>query len=309
MTRFAGRSRSELPDVPVLDVERLRTYQVPVARDSYDPRDAILYALGTGAGLSDEVDELDFVFERGLKVLPTLALVLGTPGFWLMDPKAGLDWPLILHGEQSLRLYRPLDPADELIGETRIGEIADKGPGKPALVRAYRTIKDGAGAVVAELSELWVLRGAGGFGGERVLPDFSPDIILDRSSDVALELPTSRNQAMIYRLSGDRNPLHIEPSTAARGGFERPILHGLSTMGLVARALAHLACNGDPGRLSSMAVRFTAPVYPGDRIRTEIWRNGSDIFFRASVPERELIVIDGGRATIDAFARNEGDVS
>ena len=280
---------------------------MPVARDLYDPRDAILYALGTGAGLSEEVDELDFVFERGLRVLPTLALVLGTPGFWLMDPKAGLDWPLILHGEQSLRLYRPLDPAGELIGETRIGEVADKGAGKPALVRAYRTIKDGSGKIVAELSELWVLRGAGGFGGERVLPGAAAVVLPDSPPDAALDLPTSRNQAMIYRLSGDRNPLHVDPSTAARGGFERPILHGLSTMGLAARALTHLACGGDPGRLSSMAVRFTAPVYPGERIRTEIWRDGGDIFFRASAPERGVIVIDGGQATIDAFARDEGD--
>jgi acyl dehydratase len=284
-------------------MERLRAYQVPVARDSYDPRDAILYALGTGAGLSEEVDEVDFVFERRLKVLPTLALVLGTPGFWAMDPKAGLDWPLILHGEQSLRLYRPLGPADELTGETRLGEVADKGPGKSALLRAYRTIRDSSGAVVADLSELWVLRGAGGFGGERELPGPAPVIMPDGLPGAALDLPTSRNQAMIYRLSGDRNPLHIEPSTAVRGGFERPILHGLSTMGLVARALAHLACEGDPARLSSLAVRFTAPVYPGDVIRTEIWRNGSDIFFRASVPERNLIVIDGGWATIDGFDR------
>jgi acyl dehydratase len=171
------------------------------------------------------------------------------------------------------------------------------------LLRAYRTIKDPSGVVVAELSEVWVLRGAGGFGGERMLPGPAPVVIPDGPPDAALDLPTSRNQALIYRLSGDRNPLHVEPATAALGGFERPILHGLSTMGLVARALAHLACDGDPVRLSSMAVLFAAPVYPGDRIRTEIWRNGSNIFFRASVPERDLIVIDGGRATIDAFAQ------
>lgn len=286
----------------VLDVERLRAYQVPGTRDAYDPRDAILYALGTGAGLSGEVDELDLVFERNIKVLPTLALVLGTPGFWPMDPKAGLDWLQILHGEQSLRLYRPLEPADELIGETRIGEIADKGPGKPAMVRIYRTLRDRSGQTVADLAELWVLRGAGGFGGERALPGDPPIVMPERAPDSALELPTSLNQAMIYRLSGDRNPLHVEPASAVRAGFDRPILHGLSTMGLAARALAHLACGGDPTRLSSMAVRFTAPVYPGDRLRTEIWRDGDAIFFRASVPERGVVAIDGGRATIGAFS-------
>lgn len=286
----------------VLDVARLQAYTVPVTRDRYDPRDAILYALGTGAGLSDTVDELDFVFERRFKVLPTLALVLGTPGFWLMDPKAGLDWPRVLHGEQSLRLFSPLEPQGELIGETRIGEIADKGPGKPAMFRAYRTLSTPSGRRVAELSELWVLREAGGFGGERNLPATVPVTIPDRPADAHIDLPTSVQQAMIYRLSGDRNPLHVEPETARIGGFDRPILHGLSTMGLVGRALVHLCCGGDPARLSKLAVRFTAPVYPGETIRTEVWQEGREIRFRAFAKEREVVVIDGGEATIDAFA-------
>ena len=234
--------------MPVLDVERLRRYKVPDARDLYDPRDAILYALGTGAGLSAQVDELDMVFERNLKVLPTMALVLGTAGFWLMDPAVGLDWPRILHGEQSLVLHRPLDPQDELTGSTRIGEIADKGPGKPALFRAYRTLKDLGGNVVAEMTELWVLREAGGFGGARALPGPDPEPLPAAPAPFSLDLPTSRQQALIYRLSGDRNPLHVHPETARLGGFDQPILHGLSTMGLVARALVHLHCGGDPQR-------------------------------------------------------------
>lgn len=290
-----------------LNLEKLRAYRVPSARDSYDARDAILYALGTGAGLTDAVDETDLVFERRLKVLPTLALVLGTPGFWLMDPKAGIDWLHVLHGEQSLRLYRPLEPNGELIGETRIGEVGDKRPGKPALFHAYRTLKTPGGSLVAELSELWVVRGAGGFGGERALPQQRPVTMPNRAPDAVLDLPTSPQQAMLYRLSGDRNPLHVDPETARKAGFERPILHGLSTMGLVGRALVHLCCGGDPDRLSSLSVRFTAPVLPGDNIRTEIWREGDEILFRARVPERQEIVIDGGVATIDAFARVGGD--
>lgn len=119
--------------------------------------------------------------------------------------------------------------------------------------------------------------------------------------DRTLDLPTARNQAMLYRLSGDRNPLHIDPATAAKAGFDRPILHGLSTFGLTARALAHLCCGGDPTRLSSLAARFTAPVLPGDTIRTEIWNGPGPIRFRARVPERGATVIDEGEATIDAF--------
>ena len=284
-----------------LDVARLRAYAVPSHRDSYDPRDAILYALGTGAGLSDTVDELDLLYERRLKVLPTMALVLGTAGFWPMDPKAGLDWPRILHGEQTLRLARPLASDDELVGATVIGDIADKGQGKPALVRATRTLRSLGGTTIATMDEVWVLRGAGGFGGERALPGAPPAISPERPPDAAIDLPTAPNQAALYRLSGDRNPLHVDPPAAAAAGFERPILHGLSTMGLIGRALVHRCCCGDPARLSSLAVRFTAPVFPGETIRTELWQEGGAIAFRASVPARDTIVIDGGRATIDAF--------
>lgn len=290
--------------MPVLDIDRLKAYSVAISRDVYDPRDTILYALGTGAGLSADLNELNFVFERNLKALPTLAFVLGTPGFWLMDPRTGIDWPQVLHGEQSLRLFRPLEPVGELIGETRIGEIADKGAGKPAMFRAYRTLTTPGGAKVAELSELWILRGAGGFGGEQTLPGSgpAPRPMPEREPDATLDLPTSPNQAMLYRLTGDRNPLHVEPETARIGGFERPILHGLSTLGLAARALIHLHCAGDPARLSSISARFTAPVYPGETVRTQSWQEDKAIRFRAIAAERDVTVIDGGAASIDDFA-------
>ncbi len=287
--------------MPILDVERLRAYSVPDCRDDYDARDTILYALGTGAGLSDAVDELHLLFERNLVALPTKALVLGTPGFWLMDPKVGLDWPQILHGEQSLKLFRPLEPQGSILGRTRIGDIADKGPGKPALFRAHRTLETMSGTPVAELDETWVLRGMGGFGGDRNLPEVPQVPVPQGDADAWLDLPTARNQAALYRLTGDRNPLHVEASTAKLGGFERPILHGLATMGLVGRAIIHLCAEGNPQRLSSIKLRFTAPVYPGETVRTEVWRHPDGILFRASSVERGIMVIDGGLATIDAF--------
>ncbi len=288
--------------MPVLDVERLQRYKVPEAHDLYDARDTILYALGTGAGLSSHVDDLGFVFERHLKALPSMAFVLGTPGFWLMDPAAGLDWPRILHGEQSLVLHRPLQAQGEIIGTTRIGDIADKGPGKPALFRVHRTLTDTSGALVAELSEVWVLRDAGGFGGERTLAGPPPVVMPDTAATHSLALPTSPQQALLYRLSGDRNPLHVEAETARIGGFDRPILHGLSTLGLAARALIHQHCAGDPMRLSSLSARFTAPVFPGETIATQSWQVGEDIMFRAIATERDVVVLDGGSATIDRFA-------
>jgi acyl dehydratase len=288
--------------MPVLDVDRLLRYKIPDARDLYDPRDAILYALGTGAGLSADVDELDMVFERNLKVLPTMASVLGTAGFWLMDPVVGLDWPRILQGEQSLTLHRPLDVQDELLGSTHIGEIVDNGPGKSAMFRTYRTVRDLGGNTVAELSELWIVREAGGFGGARRLPDPVPTHLPRSVAPFNLDLPTSRQQALIYRLSGDRNPLHIHPETAMLAGFGQPVLHGPSTLGLVARALIHQHCGGDPSRLSSISARFSEPVYPGETLRTESWHNGRNILFRAVALQRDTVVIEGGTAIIDRFA-------
>ncbi|WP_454882565.1 MaoC/PaaZ C-terminal domain-containing protein [Sphingomonas oryzagri] len=284
-----------------LDAARLRAYRVPETRDHYDRRDTILYALGVGAGLS-ELDETALVFERDLLALPTMALVLGTPGFWLMDRATGLDWQRILHGEQSFRLFRPLPPEGDVIGRTTIGELSDKGPGKPAMLRCTRELSDGVtGAKLAELEEIWVLRGAGGFGGDTIALTPASPPMPDRAPDAALALPTTRNQAMLYRLTGDRNPLHVDSGTAAVGGFERPILHGLATMGVAARALVHLACGGDPRRLSAMRLRFTAPVFPGDVILTELWEEEGALRFRARVSARGVTVIDGGSAKRDGF--------
>jgi acyl dehydratase len=284
-----------------IDVERLRAFRVPDSRDRYDPRETILYALGTGAGLAD-IDETGLVFERGLTALPTMALVLGTPGFWLMDRGLGLDWPQILHGEQSLRLHRPLDAVGDIRGVTTIGDLSDKGRGRPALLRCDRELFDAAtGAPVASLEEVWVLRGAGGFGGHN-LPVSAPlPPLPQRPADHRLDLPTSRQQALLYRLTGDRNPLHVDAATAQVAGFDRPILHGLSTFGLIGRALIHLACGGDARRLRTMRARFTAPVYPGDVVRTEVWDDGDALRFRASVPERGETVVDGGIAERDGF--------
>lgn len=279
-----------------LDVAKLLAYAIPDARDDYDPRDAIVYALGAGAGLSPDIDELRFLYERDLQVLPTMALVLGTPGFWPMDPGCGLDWLRILHGEQRLTLHRPLDSSGTLIGETRVSEIADKGPGKPALVRAVKQLRTPGGTLVAEAVETWVVRGAGGFGGACELPGEALAPVPDRAPDYAVSLPTALTQAAAYRLSGDRNPLHIDPATAMRAGFDRPILHGLATLAVAARALIHTACGGDAARLGSIAARFTAPVYPGETIATEIWE-GDSLHFRAKAVERGVTVIDNGIAT------------
>jgi len=285
-----------------LNVKKLRSYQVPETFHRYTPAETALYALGVGAGLAD-FDETRYVYEEVIVALPTMALVLGTPGFWLMNEATGLDWPNILHGEQALRLHRPLRPTEDIVGRTEIGELADKGPDRPAILRCSRELVDrNSGAPIASLEEIWVIRGAGGFGGEDA-PFFHPlPGMPEREPDAFLDLPTARNQAMLYRLTGDRNPLHIDQVIAARGGFDQPILHGLATMGVVGRALIRLCCDDDPSRLTAIRLRFTASVLPGDVVRTEVWRQGGIARFRARVLQREALVIDGGLAETAGFS-------
>lgn len=286
----------------MLNPDRLHAHRIEAVEEAYDPRDAILYALGVGAGLAD-FDETHLVFERGLTPLPTLALTLGTPGFWPMDPALGWDWPMILHGRQSLRLFRPLKVPGRVVGQTIVTDIADKGQGKAALVRAVRTLKTLSGAIIAVMEETWILRGAGGFGGARDLSPRPMPPAPDGPPAFAIDLPTSQQQAMLYRLSGDRNPLHIHAATAQGAGFDRPILHGLSTMGVIARAIVHGCAGDDPARLTGIELRFAAPVFPGETIRTEIWQEGNKrISFRASVPARGIVVADQGVAMLDDFS-------
>lgn len=283
-----------------LDVKKLLSYTIPETRDEYDPRDVILYALGVGAGLRSDIDETSLLFERDLQPLPTMALVLGSPGFWAMDPASGLEWLSILHGEQRLKIHEPFDTAGTLIGKIAVTDVADKGPGKPALVRARKELRTLSGLLVAETSETWFVQGAGGFGGERSLPPEPQFPIPDRDPDYAIDLPTTPAQAAVYRLSGDRNPLHIDRATAAQAGFDQPILHGLATMGIVGRALIHAACGGVASALREMNVRFTAPVFPGDSIRTHIWRDGEHLHFRAFRNDTQRCVIDNGFARVEA---------
>jgi acyl dehydratase len=286
------------------DETRYKSWHVPEVRQAYDERDTMFYALSVGAGLGRD-DELKFVFEKGvdqLVALPTMAVIIATPGFWLMDEALGVNWPQVLHGEQSLRLHRPLEATGDVICRTTLGPVADKGPGKPVLLQYARELSDAeTGAPVATMEEVYVLRGAGGYGGVNQ-PVSAPMVsVPKRSADGVLDLPTFPQQAMLYRLNGDRNPLHIDPTVAKAAGLARPVLHGLSTFGVVGRALVHLCCGGDPKRLSGMRLRFTSPVFPGDVIRTEVWEEDQVIRFRASVPARGDVVVDSGTAQCDNF--------
>ena len=293
-----------------LDPARLLGMEPIVTRQMLTKRDTILYALGVGAS------ELDFVFEERLKALPTMAVVLGYPGFIWRDPAMGVNWQKILHGEQSTILHAPLPVEGEIIGTTRIEALFDKGADKGAIALVTREIHNGAGTHLATVRGTTFLRGDGGFGGNHRLssPAASgsdgdgapkPHPLPDRAPYSIVTLPTSPDQALIYRLSGDLNPLHIDPAVATGAGFAAPILHGLATYGIVGRALLAGACNNDPARLTRMDARFSSPVYPGETIETAIWDEGAAdgrkrLAFRARVVERDLIILTNGYAETTA---------
>lgn len=282
-----------------MKLEKLLARSFPTVTESYTPKDVMLYALGVGAG-ADPMDkrELRYVYEADLKPIPSIASILGYPGFWLRDPALETDWLKLLHGEQYLEFHKPLGAAGEVRGDFRVIGVADKGPDKGAIVYFEKMISDARdGSPICSVRSTYFLRGDGGCGeyGER-LEAASP--LPDRAPDQVLDLPTLARQALIYRLSGDYNPIHADPAAAAEAGFAQPILHGLCTMGIVCRGLANAVCESDPDRLKSMAVRFSSPVFPGETIRLEIFAEAAEIRFRASVVERDLLVLDRGRATL-----------
>ena len=287
-----------------LDYKKLLALEIPAVEHSYGPKDCMLYALGLGLGQDPlNADELAFVYEKNLKVLPTFAVMQGYAAYWLRRPEIGVTWEKVVHGEQGLVLHQPVAPQGTVIGRTRILDVVDKGAGKGALIYSERAISDKAsGRLLATLTQTTFCRGDGGFGGpKREIPP--PHALPQRAPDGICDFSTRPEMALIYRLSGDTNALHVDPDFAKAAGFPRPVLHGLATFGVAGHELLKAVCGYDPSRLTAMAGRFSAPVFPGETIRTEFWRdNDKDlgvISFRARVVERDVIAIDHGRAQVD----------
>jgi acyl dehydratase len=279
--------------------DKLMALDIAPAEQIYDAKDCMLYALGVGLGHDPmNEDELAFVYEKDLKVLPTMATVLAHSGSLVRNPDSGINWVMVVNGEQGFALERPLSGEGVLIGRTKIVEVIDKGAGKGALLLTERKITDKAtGAPIGTVTQTIFCRGDGGFGGPpRQSPQ--PHPIPTRAPDAVCDFGTRPEMALIYRLSGDYNPLHAEPAAAKAAGFDRPILHGLGTFGVSGHALLKTVCGYDPARLKSFSCRFSAPVFPGETIRTEMWRDGPIVSFRARVVGRDVIAINHGRAEV-----------
>jgi acyl dehydratase len=281
-----------------LDCERLLNLEPIKTVQAYDAADTILYALGVGAGSDVECDPayLRYVYEDGLEALPTMSVVLAFPGPWASNPALGLDYKRLLHAEQSIILHRKVPTAGHVVGTTTVEAIYDKGAAKGALVYASRTIADlASGELIATVRFSYFLRSDGGFGGSSEGAPKPHPTPIERAPDGVIDLATRPEQALLYRLSGDYNPLHAAPAAAHQAGFPRPILHGLCTYGVAGRAALKLVCGDDPGRLRRFDARFSRPVYPGETLRTEVWREGPG---RAALSvraiERDIVVLQNG---------------
>jgi acyl dehydratase len=258
-------------------------------RRSWTSKDSLLYALGVGAG----VDELAFTTENTKdtpqRVLPTMAVVLGGGGV-PFDKLGSFNAALMLHGAQGIELLSEIPPDGEIESTGSIAAIWDKG--KAASVDLVSESVDVAtGKLLFRTKMTAFLRGEGGFGGER--GPASTFELPSRKADHEVRYETRIDQPLLYRLSGDRNPLHSDPSFAKMGGFDRPILHGLCTYGFTGRALLHTLCEGDPARFKSMEGRFSKPVMPGDDLLVSMWVEGNECLFQTKNQDGDVVFDQG----------------
>ena len=265
----------------------------------WDDRDTLLYAIGVGAGLGELAFSTENSHDLPQRVLPTFGVIVAI-GIAALSKVGDVNWGRLVHGSQSVRLHKPLSAAGELSVTSVVSDIQDKGEGRNAVITVTgRGVDPASGELVVETSAGLVIRGAGGFGGQ---PGESAAKVEypDRVPDLRTSQQVRDDQALIYRLSGDRNPLHSDPWFATeKAGFPKPILHGLCSYGFAGRALLHGLCDGDPSRFRSMASRFSAPVFPGETLTTSVWRTEDGVaVFRTEADGADgadrRVVLDNG---------------
>ncbi|MFT4936825.1 MAG: acyl dehydratase [Pseudoalteromonas distincta] len=283
--------------------------RTPARTFTYGDKDVMLYALGVGMG-QDPMNEteLPFVYEKNLKVIPTAATVLAAgaraaanagpaPQMPEGHRPSQINFLMVVHGEQKVELHKPLPTKGTFTVEGRTVGAFDKGKDKGAVVINESVWTDENGEKVATLTSSTFARGDGGFGGPTEgAPE--PHKVPERAPDMSVDFTTREDQALLYRLNGDRNPLHSDPESAKRSGFPRPILHGLCTYGITCRAILQAVTDFDPDQIKSHQARFSAPVFPGDTITVDIWKDGKEISFEARVKDRNATVIKNGLAVL-----------
>jgi acyl dehydratase len=268
------------------------------ARRAWTSKDALIYALGVGAGAADPLAELEFTTEntndKPQRALPTIAVVLGPLG-GAFGAIGSFNPAMLVHGEQGITLHREIPVEGELEAVSEITGIYDKGKGAVVVTESKATLVE-TGEPLFDTRMSAFIRGEGGWGGDRG-PSGTPNAAPEREPDHSVTVQTRHDQALIYRLSGDRNPLHSDPAFAAMGGFDRPILHGLCTYGFTGRALLHELCGSDPARFKGMDARFSSPVMPGEALTVKAWDDGDGSAIFQTCGQDGRVVIDAGRVT------------
>lgn len=280
-----------------IDYEKAMALKLEGVEFKWTDRETMLYALSVGMG-RDQLDEteLKFVFEKEpLKTVPSMASVLSRMN---LGHKTGHDRSKSVHGEQRLTLFRPLPPEGELIADAQITDIIDKGEGRGALIytKTDARLKSDGEPLYSIISTSFA-RGDGGFGGPNK-PGLPLHEMPGRSPDASCALNIRKDQALLYRLNGDRNPLHADPAMAKRVGFSVPILHGLCSYGTACYAILKTMLDYDPTAVRGMDVRFSSPVLPGETITTDMWKDGNIISFECRVAERDVTVLKSGKVTL-----------
>ncbi len=263
----------------------------------YTDREAMLYALGVGF-MRDPMnrDELKFVYENDLQTVPTFASVIGWGQATLA--RSNINYLMVVHGEQRLTMHKPLPTEAEVIADERVVGAYDKGEGKGALILTEKVIREKkSGDKLCTVGMTIFARGDGGFGGPKEGAPV-PHALPTRSPDLVHECDTRPDQAFLYALSGDRNPLHRDPNVAKMAGYPRPILHGLCTYGTACRAVISSVCKYDAKKIVGFDARFSSPVFPGETIVTEMWVDGSVVSFRCKLKERDVVVLNNGKCTL-----------
>ena len=277
-----------------IDYDHLMNFEIPEVRQSYGLAEVARFGLTVGMA-QDPTDMKQLAYVGALaddqRAMPAIANILGHPGFWLGQPETGVNAVKLVHGEQGMTIHQTLPAEGHVIAKTRVTGLVDKGVGRGALLYSEKEIREAdSGTLLATCRGTTFLRGDGGFGGQNG-PVKVPHPLPETAPDQVFDTPTRPEQALYYRWNADPNPLHLDPRLAAKAGFERPILHGLCTFSCAAHALLAVMCDYDADRFGSMDGRFTAFVYPGETLRTEIWKDGS---FRTRVLERDKVAIGNG---------------
>ncbi len=270
-------------------------------RRRWSSKDSLIYALGVGAGAQDPLAELEFTTENSQDVsqraLPTMPVVLGAGVAGAYASIGSFNPAMLVHGEQSVALARELPVEGELEAATEVVGVYDKGSGALVVTETTASLVDDGQPLFTTRSGAFI-RGEGGFGGDR--GPSSTFAAPERAPDHEVAYPTRTDQALLYRLSGDRNPLHSDPKFAAMAGFDRPILHGLCTYGFTGRGLLQALCGGDPALFRSMTGRFSSPVFPGETLTVRIWVEGEGRALFQTAGGDGRVVLDAGQVAFGA---------